>query len=68
VHLYTGLDLRWDVELALAGDHVPAPRLGRPLRLGVATWIGRVDRPRDRRDLRLRPHTSSLLRHGGCHA
>lgn len=68
VRLYTGLDLRWDVELALAGGHVPPPRLGRPLRLGVATWIGRVDRPHDRRDLRLRPHTSFLLRHGGRHA
>lgn len=68
VHLYTGLDLRWDVELALAAGHVPEPLLGRPLRLGVATWIGRATRPRDRRDLRLRPHTSFLLRHGGCHA
>jgi type VI secretion system protein ImpH len=68
VQLYTGLDLRWDVQLALACDHVPEPRLGRPLRLGVATWIGRAGPPRDRRDLRLRPHTSFLLRHGGCHA
>ena len=68
VRLYTGLDLRWDVQLALARDHVPEPRLGRPLRLGVATWIGRADHPRDRRDLRLRPHTSFLLRHGGSHA
>jgi type VI secretion system protein ImpH len=66
---YAGLDLRWDVRLTLARDQVPAPRLGAPLRLGVATWIGRVRHPRDRGDLRLRPHTSFLLQHhGGRHA
>jgi len=68
VQHYTGLDLRWDVQLTLARDHVPEPRLGSALRLGVTTWIGRTDRTRDRHDLRLRPHTSFLLRHGGRHA
>ena len=69
VQHYTGLDLRWDVRLTLAREHLPPPRLGAQLRLGVATWIGRVDRTRDRGDLRLRPHTSFLLQHhGGRHA
>ncbi|HSC62414.1 MAG TPA: type VI secretion system baseplate subunit TssG [Caldimonas sp.] len=65
VQHYAGLDLRWDVELALAADHVPEPRLGRTVRLGVSTWIGRrgeAERRRDRHDLRLRPDTSFLLR------
>ena len=68
VQHYTGLDLRWDVQLALAGAQIPEPRLGAQLRLGVCTWIGRCDRTRDRHDLRLRPHTSFLLRQGGHHA
>jgi type VI secretion system protein ImpH len=66
---YAGPDLRWDVRLTLARDHVPPPLLGAKLRLGVAAWIGRAKRPRDRADLRLRPHTSFLLQHhGGRHA
>ena len=73
VQHYAGLDLRWDVELTLAADQVPEPRLGRAVRLGVSAWIGRPDeaqRDRDRNDLRLRPDTSFLLRrtHGVRHA
>jgi type VI secretion system protein ImpH len=68
VQQYTGLDLRWDVELTLAGAEVPEPRLGRSTRLGVSAWIGRPGRLRDRHDLRLRPDTSFLLRHGVHHA
>lgn len=68
VQHYAGLDLRWDVELALRADQVPEPRLGRAARLGVSTWIGRTEVPRDRNDLRLRPDTSFLLRHGVPHA
>jgi type VI secretion system protein ImpH len=69
VNDYAGPDLRWDVRLTLARDHVPPPRLGASLRLGVATWIGRIPHPRERSDLRLRPHTSFLLQHhGGRHA
>ena len=73
VQHYAGLDLRWDVELTLAADQVPEPRLGRAVRLGVSAWIGRRDdaqRGRDRNDLRLRPDTSFLLRRntGARHA
>ncbi|HEV7914778.1 MAG TPA: type VI secretion system baseplate subunit TssG, partial [Albitalea sp.] len=62
VRQYTGLDLQWDVQLVLAGDAVPAPRLGTSIRLGLTTWTGRSERPPDRADLRLRPDTSFLLR------
>jgi type VI secretion system protein ImpH len=62
VQHYAGLDLRWEVELTLARDHVPAPRLGRPIRLGVTSWIGRNPVAGDRHDLRVRPETSFLLR------
>ena len=70
VEQYTGLDLQWDVQLVLARAAVPEPRLGRRVRLGLTAWAGRVDHerdhsrnpPRDRADLRLRPHTSFLLR------
>ena len=68
VRQYTGLDLLWDVQLTLARREVPEPRLGRHVRLGLTAWAGRVDRQRDRADLRLRPDTSFLLRHGGRHA
>ena len=68
VQHYAGLDLHWDAQLALAGDEVPQPRLGRKVRLGVSAWIGRTHHARARDDLRLRPHTSFLLRHGGRHA
>jgi type VI secretion system protein ImpH len=62
VQHYAGLDLLWDVQLVLARDHVPEPRLGRATRLGVSAWIGRSGRAQDRSDLRLRPDTSFLLR------
>jgi type VI secretion system protein ImpH len=68
VRQYTGLDLQWDVQLTLASREVPPPRLGKSIRLGLTAWIGRSDRPRDRHDLRLRPDTSFLLRHGVDHA
>jgi type VI secretion system protein ImpH len=64
VRHYTGLDLLWDVQLCLAGSELPEPRLGRRVPLGVAAWLGRADRQRDRHDLRLRPDTTFLLRHG----
>ncbi|HEX6708662.1 MAG TPA: type VI secretion system baseplate subunit TssG [Albitalea sp.] len=62
VRQYAGIDLQWDVQLTLARAHLPEPRLGRHVRLGVTSWAGRVDRSRDRDDLRLRPDTSFLLR------
>lgn len=71
VRQYTGLDMLWDVQLCLARAEVPEPRLGRRVPLGVAAWLGRARaRPQtsDRADLRLRPDTSFLLRHGARHA
>jgi len=70
VQHYAGLDLRWEVALTLARDHVPPPRLGRPIRLGVTSWLGRRPHAGDRSDLRVRPETSFLLRrhHGVRHA
>ena len=63
VTLYAGMDKHWDVELCLAGPEVPAPRLGRHVRLGLTSWAGAgagTGRrpPRDRSDLRLRPALS----------
>ena len=68
VRQYAGLDLRWDVQLILARDEVPEPRAGRHVQLGLGAWLGRGGRSRDRDDLRLRPDTSFLLRHGVRHA
>jgi type VI secretion system protein ImpH len=70
VQHYAGLDLLWDVELVLARDHVPEPRLGRATLLGVSAWLGRGGGARDRGDLHVRPETSFLLRrlHGVRHA
>ncbi|MDP9043588.1 MAG: type VI secretion system baseplate subunit TssG [Pseudomonadota bacterium] len=67
VRQYTGLDLLWDVQLVLAGAQAPEPRLGRRVPLGVAAWLGRT-RDANLSDLRLRPDTSFLLRHGAHHA
>jgi type VI secretion system protein ImpH len=70
VQLYAGLDLVWDVELCLRHSDVPRPRLGRHVRLGLTSWFepGR-QRPReDRRDLHLRPDSTSPHRgHGALH-
>ncbi|HLL12351.1 MAG TPA: type VI secretion system baseplate subunit TssG [Rubrivivax sp.] len=61
VTLYAGMDKRWDVELCLAAAEVPAPRLGRHLRLGLISWAGAGRRPaRDRSDLRLRSTLNPL--------
>lgn len=68
VQRYTGLDLQWDVQLILARAEVPQPRTGREVRLGLTSWLGRTGRPRDRGDLRVRPDTSFLLRHGAPYA
>ena len=65
---YCGPGLRWDVQLTLAAAEVPEPRLGRRERLGLTGWIGRAAAPRDRNELRLRPHTCFLLRSGVQHA
>jgi type VI secretion system protein ImpH len=49
VRLYLGLELEWDVRLALKKEQVPAARLGRFTRLGWTTWLGRrrSDAPAD---------------------
>jgi type VI secretion system protein ImpH len=65
VRQYVGLDLRWDVQLILRADEVPAPQPKAGLRLGLTSWsgcAGRRPHAQDRGDLRLRPHGSSLLR------
>ena len=67
VHQYVGLDLLWDVQLCLAQAEVPEPRLGQRVPLGVAAWLGRRSPKDDRADLRLRPDTSFLQRHGAHH-
>ena len=54
VRSYMGQHLQWDVQLCLARDEVPAPRLGRHVEAGLTAWLGRGPR-RDRSDLRLRP-------------
>ena len=68
VEQYTGLDLTWDVQLVLDRAAVPLPRAGRHVRLGVTSWLGRQGAQGDRADLRLRPDTSFLARHGVPHA
>lgn len=54
VRHYAGLDLRWDLRLVMAADHLPEPRLGGGIALGASTWIGR-GRGHARDDLTLRP-------------
>ncbi|KQP22430.1 type VI secretion system baseplate subunit TssG [Pseudorhodoferax sp. Leaf267] len=68
VRQYAGLDLQWDVQLVLAHAELPAPRLGHRVPLGVAAWLGRQHPARDRGDLRIRPTTSFVHRHGEHHA
>jgi len=54
VRSYMGQHLLWDVQLCLARDEVPAPRLDRRVESGLTAWLGGGPR-RDRSDLRLRP-------------
>lgn len=72
VQLYAGLELTWDVQLALHENEVPPPRLGRGVRLGLTSWAGarrkKTSAAGDRRDLHLRPATSFLLRSQGARA
>ena len=55
VDRYVGRDLVWEAELRLAQADVPAPRLGRRVRLGMTAWIGRKDTAERPFVLRLRP-------------
>lgn len=60
VDLYAGRDLMWEAELCLArapASAPPQPLSTRP-RLGLTAWVGRRAREHDRRDLRLRPHST----------
>lgn len=82
IKLLSGGDMLWDVQLGLREAEVPAPRLGRHIRLGLTAWIGgkpspasaanssapRVARgaPNDRWDLKLRPSSSQLLQRTGA--
>ena len=67
VQLYAGFDLRWELNLVLAGAEVPAPKPDKRLRLGLTTWIGRGPRE-ELADLRLRPQTAFLVRHPNASA
>jgi type VI secretion system protein ImpH len=53
VRLYLSLELDWDVQLVLKAADVPELRLGRGVRLGWTTWVGRRRTERDADDLRL---------------
>ncbi|MDQ6685848.1 MAG: type VI secretion system baseplate subunit TssG, partial [Pseudomonadota bacterium] len=68
IRQYVGWGLRFDIQLVLAAEQVPPPRLGNKLRLGLTTWIGHHRDAHDRADLRLRPDSSFLLRSGAVHA
>ena len=50
VRLCLGFELQWDVRLVLAREEVPPLRLGRGVRLGWTTWLGRRA-PEHARDL-----------------
>jgi type VI secretion system protein ImpH len=62
VRQWIGLALQWDLQLCLARDEVPEPRLDRRVQLGLSAWAGSVPQRRqeahDRSDLRLRPGRS----------
>jgi type VI secretion system protein ImpH len=63
VREYMGQHLQWDVQLCLAKDEVPAPRLGRRVQAGLTAWLGHGPK-RDRADLRQR--SDATLRHPGA--
>ena len=47
VNFYTQMELDWDVNLVLAQKEVPKLRLGAGLQLGLATWLGKLERDGD---------------------
>jgi type VI secretion system protein ImpH len=50
---YLGWELRWDARLTLAGNEVPATKLGQRGRLGWTTWLAGGPRAADASDLLL---------------
>jgi len=55
VRTYVGEEKGWDVQLVLKQAEVPATRLGRSGRMGLNTWMGKLQRAVDAADVVLRP-------------
>ena len=53
VRQYLCFELEWDARLVLAREQVPELRLGKMVRLGWTTWLGRFSRGSDAQDLTL---------------
>ncbi|KRE88311.1 type VI secretion protein [Frateuria sp. Soil773] len=55
VGAYLGEEMAWDVQLVLNKAEVPVTRLGRAGRIGLTTWMGRLQRDADADHVVLRP-------------
>ena len=63
VRQYVGVEFRWDVDLLLRADEVPANQLGGQTRLGWTTWLGRRRTGAPASDLRLDPERDAQRFH-----
>ncbi|WP_299153917.1 type VI secretion system baseplate subunit TssG [uncultured Tateyamaria sp.] len=59
VRNYVGDALDWDVNLVLAADDIPQPKLGETVRLGQTGWIGQKTITKDADDLFLEPNAQT---------
>ena len=55
VKLYVGGEKRWDVQIVLMKEEVPATHLGQMGRMGFSTWMGHYTKPVDADDVVLTP-------------
>ena len=63
VRQYVGVEFRWDVDLLLRANEVPANQLGGQTRLGWTTWLGRRRTDAPASDLRLDPERDAQRFH-----
>ncbi len=55
VKTYVGEEKAWDVQLVLKNADVPATRLGQSGRIGLTTWMGRLQHDTDADEVVLKP-------------
>ncbi|MDX7988515.1 type VI secretion system baseplate subunit TssG [Xenorhabdus sp. 12] len=51
VHQYLGIEYAWDIRLILHQSDIKGIHLSKPMKLGLDSWLGKIERPTHRGDL-----------------